>query len=109
MSRVPEALLLYGMSERYGGSNNPKIFSGHKWCLSVSLLFCDSPAKLAPRNDNRPERDKNADSDLARHNRTVEDQNAVASRIVSLVDDSQSMKSSGASLMATVAADPIPQ
>ncbi|KAJ8677160.1 hypothetical protein QAD02_012947 [Eretmocerus hayati] len=29
MSRVPKALLLYGMSERYRGSNNPKNFCGH--------------------------------------------------------------------------------
>ncbi|KAJ8670993.1 hypothetical protein QAD02_002252 [Eretmocerus hayati] len=29
MSRVPKALLLYGMAEPYRGSNNPKNFCGH--------------------------------------------------------------------------------
>ncbi|KAJ8671813.1 hypothetical protein QAD02_003072 [Eretmocerus hayati] len=37
---------------------------------------------IAPRDDDRPDRDESAELDLVQQNRTVEDQNAVNSRIV---------------------------
>ncbi|KAJ8677653.1 hypothetical protein QAD02_013775 [Eretmocerus hayati] len=64
---------------------------------------------IAPRDDDRPERDESAELDLVQQDRTVEDQNAVNSRIVSRVDDSQRMTSSRATPMVGEASDPIPQ
>ncbi|KAJ8666382.1 hypothetical protein QAD02_008044 [Eretmocerus hayati] len=64
---------------------------------------------IAPRDDDRPGRDESAELDLVQQDRTVEDQNAVNSRIVSQVDDSQRMTSSRATPMVGEASDPIPQ
>ncbi|KAJ8671814.1 hypothetical protein QAD02_003073 [Eretmocerus hayati] len=64
---------------------------------------------IAPRDDDRPERDGSAELDLVQQDRTVEDQNAVNSRIVLQVHDSTRMTSSRATLMVGEASDPIPQ
>ncbi|KAJ8666808.1 hypothetical protein QAD02_008470 [Eretmocerus hayati] len=77
MNRAPSALPLYGMSERYGGSINPKDVGGHSSCSLVSAIIWNSPARRAQSDDERPVKDRNASSDLEPHNGTVKDQKAV--------------------------------
>ncbi|KAJ8685290.1 hypothetical protein QAD02_021083 [Eretmocerus hayati] len=77
-----------------------------------AYLYRDSSAtvlRIAPRDDDRPGKDKSAELDLVQQNRTVGVKNAVNSRIFSQVDDSQRMTSSRATPMVGEASDPIPQ
>ncbi|KAJ8670991.1 hypothetical protein QAD02_002250 [Eretmocerus hayati] len=76
MSKAQKALLLYGMSELYRGSNNPVL-------------------RIAPRDDDRPGEGKSAEFDLVQQNRSVEDQTPINSRIVLQVDVSQRITSGG--------------
>ncbi|KAJ8665560.1 hypothetical protein QAD02_007222 [Eretmocerus hayati] len=109
MSRAPSALLLYGMSERYGGSINSKDVGGHSSCSLVSAIIWNSPARTARSDDERPVKYRNASSDLEQHNRTVKDQKAVRTWVVLLVGHSKKITSSRTTFKASEAVHPIPQ
>ncbi|KAJ8685415.1 hypothetical protein QAD02_021208 [Eretmocerus hayati] len=91
------------MSGRYRGSNNSEDVGGDLSCSLVSAILCVSPARTAPVDDDRPVKDRNASSDLEQHNKTVEDQKAVRTWVVLLVelapkDDDRPVKDKSADL-----------
>ncbi|KAJ8666117.1 hypothetical protein QAD02_007779 [Eretmocerus hayati] len=109
MSSAPSALLLYGMSERYGGSIYSEDVGGHPSCSLVSAIIWNSAARLAPSDDERPVKDRNASSDLEQHNRTVKDQKTVRTWVLLLVGHSKKITSSRTTSKASEAVHPIPQ
>ncbi|KAJ8677655.1 hypothetical protein QAD02_013777 [Eretmocerus hayati] len=109
MSRAPSALLLYGMSARYGGSIHSEDVGGHPSTSLVSAIIWNSPATTAPSDDERPVKDRNASSDLEQHNRTVKDQKAVRTWVLLLVGHSKKITSSRTTFKASETVHPIPQ